>query len=136
MRPAATGYRSRRIRTRGVMSEWTVGQEVRVFDVNGLRLGQPSGGWPGEVVKVGRKLFHVRYARGTEAFRLETGRRNDLYEHCHVETVGGAIRRMLADSYRETLRRHGFELRYPSPSLAKLEAVATLLETMGGADDA
>ena len=38
------------------MADIKVGDEVLVFDVNGRRMGQPEGGWPGEVTKVGRRL--------------------------------------------------------------------------------
>lgn len=114
---------------------WTVGQEVRVFDVNGRRPGEPSGGWLGEVVKVGRALFHVRYRNQVEAFRLETGRRNDIYSHRYVKSLDQVNRSIRAEYARETLRLYGFDLRNPSPSLDKLEAVAALLDSMEGADE-
>jgi hypothetical protein len=100
-------------------------------------MGQPAGGWPGEVVSIGRKFFHVTYSgarSGRDAFRLENGRRSDGYGHWYVRTLDQVNESFRREYAQATLRRHGFELRSPSPPLAKLEAVAALLDSMGGAD--
>lgn len=109
---------------------WTKGQEVRVFDVNGSRVGQPEGGWIGEVSSVGRKLFYVNYAGKLDSFRMENGRRADIYGNRYVQTLDQVNHRIRAEHARATLLRHGFDLTYPRPPLAKLEAVASLLDTM------
>lgn len=59
------------------------GDEVRVFDRNATRVGQPEGGWIGHVARVGRKLAYIDWPRASgdtpDPFRLEDGRRNDNY---------------------------------------------------------
>lgn len=42
-----------------------VGDPVRVFDLNGSRVGQPPGGWEGTVTKKGTKLVTVAYEMKT-----------------------------------------------------------------------
>ncbi|MGS2645884.1 beta barrel domain-containing protein [Streptosporangium sp. G12] len=64
-----------------------VGQEVRVFDVDGAEMGQPEGGWPGKVIKVGRRYATVSYRGRTGQFLLGTGRINDAYGHQWIMTL-------------------------------------------------
>lgn len=72
-----------------------VGDAVVVFDVNGRRRGQPPGGWPGLVTKVGRTLVTIRYGHGRgqeEQFRIDTRRVNDSYGHRSFTTPEEAER--------------------------------------------
>jgi len=65
------------------MTPIKAGDEVRVFDVNGKRRNMPLGGWPAEVVKVGRALVTIRCAgnHGEQVFRLDSQQANDNYGH-------------------------------------------------------
>ncbi|MEU4410720.1 hypothetical protein AB0F88_39970 [Streptosporangium sp. NPDC023963] len=54
-----------------------VGQEVRVFDVN----GSPEDGWPGKVIMAGRRYATVTYRGRTAQFIAATGRINDIRDH-------------------------------------------------------
>lgn len=68
------------------MPDIKVGDEVRVFDVNGSRMGQPQGGWHGSVVKVGRKLVDIKYGGRIQKFRIDDRRSNDSYGHQSFKT--------------------------------------------------
>jgi hypothetical protein len=107
--------------------------EVRVFDTNGRRVGQPEGGWVGYVTKVGRTLVHIDYGEGAEhidAFRLVTGRRNDNYGHRYFLTlaqVADRTRRTRADA---TLQAHGIELSHRFIfTIEQIEALAEVVKT-------
>lgn len=117
-----------------------VGDEVRVFDVNGRRSGMPEGGWVGTVLKVGRKLFTVDYAnagwtrqghRGS-VFRLEDGSLNDkdFGYHTRVKTTQQAELDLRKHKAVEALRKHGLEVRLTAAPihLAKLEALVSILD--------
>ena len=69
------------------MVDLKVGDEVRVFDINGRRMGQPDGGWQGTVTKVGRTLVYVDYGHRNGQFRIDTGRANDSYGHRYFKTL-------------------------------------------------
>jgi hypothetical protein len=110
------------------------GDRVQVFDVNGKRMGQPEGGWDGTVTKVGRQLIYVDYpgARGVngDAFRLDSGLRNDQYCHQSIQTVEQAAENLRRDSVIERLREGGLELtRRVEISTDTLEAVLAALES-------
>jgi hypothetical protein len=115
------------------VSGYEVGDEVRVFDVNGKRVGQPEGGWAGEVVKAGPKLIHVRYGGAhpgsTDTFRRETGARNDAYEHRYVMTLDEVERAERGKAAMAVLRErrislgHGHRL-----TLAQAEALAEVVK--------
>jgi len=107
--------------------------EVRVFDTNGRRAGQPDGGWPGIVVKVGRTLAHIDYGdtrERIETFRLSDGRRNDDYGHRYfltLEQVAGRDRKAEAVAVlraRRIVLDHGHSL-----TLEQIEALAEVVKT-------
>ena len=114
-----------------------VGDEVRVLDTNGRRVGQPDGGWIGRVEKVGRTLATVSYpgcrpAEG-EKFSMTDGYKpNDAYRHRHIHTVEEIAlsdRRSVAIG---VLREHNIELklgRANSVTLEQLEALAEVVKT-------
>lgn len=106
-----------------------VGDEVRVFDRNGSHMGQPPGGWPGKVVKIGRKYATVEYGSRSDLFDKETGRRNnDGYRHLKTpEQVALEEREVHAV---KALRSHGIELRHGHRlSLEQVEALAQVVAT-------
>ena len=114
----------------------TEGQEVRVFDVNGTRMGQPAGGWPGTVTRVGRKLFEATYeghasGRRPQRFRLEGGHSDDAYGHQFVRTLEQVALTGRHDTAIKILLAHG--LQFSSTcwrdqiTLAELEAVAVVV---------
>lgn len=117
------------------MTTLQVGDEVRVFDVNGSRRGQPEGGYVGHIVKVGRTLAHIEYKGWTETFRLDNGRRNDNYGHQWFKTLEQAAldeRRSVAEA---VLRNVGVELSHRrSFTLEQIEALAEVAKTFGKAD--
>ena len=69
-----------------MMSDLKVGDEVRVFDTNGPRMGQPAGGWPGVVTSVGRKYLTIDYGTKTEKFEFDGRRANDPHGHRRFKT--------------------------------------------------
>lgn len=106
-----------------------VDDELFVYDVNGSRVGQPPGGWPGTVAKVGRKYFIVKYNghRATQ-FLLENGRDSDGLRY--VETPEQAAlgrRRQLAV---EVLRARGISIgEARGLTLEQIEQLAALVRT-------
>ncbi len=117
------------------MLEVKVGDEVRVFDVNGRRAGQPEGGWPGVVASVGRKYFTVDYdgqhgGRVHEFSLIDGLRANDVYGHRHVRTaeqVEAARRRRVALAL---LVAHWVDIqRADRLTLEQLEALAEVAKT-------
>jgi len=111
-------------------TKYEVGQEVRVFDVNGRRMGQPEGGWVGFVTKIGRTLFTVEKQgvhghSQSDQYRIETGRRNDSYSHQHVQTLDQVERDIRERDALAVIKEAGFEIKMGKrPSLGLLEAVA------------
>ena len=111
----------------------TAGDEVRVFDVNGRRMGQPEGGWPGTVVKVTPSRAYIVYAgiygiraRETgEPFALEDGCKIDRMRHRRFKTLEQADRDQRMAAARLLLRLHGIvlDLRH-ALSLEQAEALA------------
>lgn len=111
------------------LSDLKVGEPVRVFDINGSRMGQPSGGWEGTVTKVGRKLITVHYGRRSKVFRLDTGVANDDYGHVHVETVEQATEGRRRSALVQRLREGGLEIRFGhSVSTETLAALVAVLD--------
>lgn len=113
--------------------KFTEGDEIRVFDVNGKRMGQPQGGWPAQIVKVGRTLVTVKLngQNRTDKYRMSDQRINDSYGHCYFKTVGQAeldLRRQKAIS---VLRDYGISLSARSNvTLSGLESIVELLELL------
>jgi len=66
---------------------YRVNDEVRVFDVNGSRMGQPEGGWPGTVIMAGRRYATVSYRGRTAQFLMSNGRINDARDHQWIMTL-------------------------------------------------
>lgn len=107
-----------------------VGDEVRVFDINARRRGQPHGGWVGTVVKVGRILAHVEYQGRTQTFELSTGYRNDNYRHQHFETLEQVDVNARCKTAVDVLRERGVELsNRRSFTLEQIEALAEVVKT-------
>lgn len=107
------------------------GDEVRVYDVNGSRRGQPEGGWVGTVEKVGRTLAHIDYpgGHGAEQFRLSDGRRNDRYGHQYFRTLAQADEWDRRVSAASILRDRGVELsNRHSFTLEQIEALAEVVQ--------
>jgi hypothetical protein len=115
-----------------------VGDEVRVFDVNGRRNGQPGSGWPGKVVKVGRKYFTVAYGSSgrTTNFLLETGRVNDAYGHRSVKTLDQVAHDQRRAQAEADLTACGVELRFGHKlTLEQIEALAEVARTFTSQDE-
>jgi hypothetical protein len=108
------------------MTPVKAGDEVRVFDVNGKRVGQPESGWPGTVVKVGRTLAHVAYGARTETFRISDGTRNDAYEHRYFLTMADARRETRRAAADAVLRERKIQLDYGN--LLTIEQIEALAE--------
>lgn len=91
----------------------TVGDKVRVFDVNGRHMGQPAGGWPGEVTKVGRTVVYITYGarRDPQPFSIANRRSNDRYRHKSWRTVAEVEAQDRRDAAMEALRSVGLEAR-------------------------
>jgi hypothetical protein len=110
-----------------------VGDRVQVFENCGRRSGQPEGGWDGEVIKAGRKLLTVKWGRGEEVFRLDTGQYNSKsYPHFYrVKTVEQAAADLRRQGLLNKLNEMGLEIRFHHKSeftTDKLEAVVKVLE--------
>ena len=92
------------------MSAWAVGDVVIVRDANEGRRGGPK---VGTVVKVGRKLITVDAPHywGEMQFRIDTGQRNDNYQHQSIQTPDEYADGVLAREIVTRLRAHGIELR-------------------------
>ena len=71
-----------------------VGEEILVFDTNGTKVGQPEGGWVGQVISVGPKYITVKYPGGSgvnkttqfgvESWRNHTGFRQLRTREEHI----------------------------------------------------
>jgi hypothetical protein len=119
--------------TATTLADLKAGDRVQVFDVNGLRMGQPKGGLDGTVVKVGRKLITVQYGHSyTKVFRLEDGRANDDYGHQCIKTPEQAAEDARRVELVQRLRDGGLEVRNGQRlSTRALEAVAQALDESG-----
>lgn len=112
-------------------AKYEVGQEVRVFDVNGRHHGQPEGGWKGEIVRVGRKLVSVDFpGYGSKAFRIDDQRANDNYRHQWFRTLEEVALIERKDKAREVLKSVGLELSLKNGlTVEQLEALAEVIGT-------
>lgn len=110
-----------------------VGDPVRVFDVNGRRMGMPSDGWPGTVVKVGRALVTIEHpgSRG-QVFRLDGQRSNDGYAHQSFKTLEQAADDVRRGAALESLTAAGIgfaRVRDRDYTTDQIEALAALVST-------
>jgi hypothetical protein len=100
-------------------------EEVRVFDVNGHRVGQPKGGWAGAVVKAGPKLVTISYAGKVQVFRRDEGHANDQYGHQFYKTLEEAELDRREREVRQALRDLGIDVaRHCELTVDRLEAMA------------
>lgn len=110
-----------------------VGDQVRVFDVNGRKRGQPEDGWPGVVEHVGRTLVTIAFNRDRAVFRMDTRLANDNYGHQRYMTLAEVAEQARLRVAVEALRYHGVEL---TPrhrlSVAEVEALVDALPSDGG----
>jgi hypothetical protein len=113
------------------VSEIKAGDEVRVFDRNGPGHGQPSGGWPGTVTKVGRTLIHVEYGNGrAEKFRKDTGCAPNAYSSPWIRTPEQVALAERGAAAGAILREHHITLGYArSLTLEQIEALAEVART-------
>lgn len=111
-------------------AELKVGQEVRVFDQNGRRVGQPDGGWSGKVTEIGRSLVTVEYRGNSDAFRMDTHVINDRYGHKFFKTLEEVAEDERRGRALATLKDHRIELGFGhSLTLEQIEALAELART-------
>lgn len=109
-----------------------VGDEVRVFDVNGKRIGQPEDGWIGTVTKVGRTLVYIEYAGRTDKFEMATGTGPDAYRHRSFLTAQHAADTARRRAAEDSLREFGITVAYPKRdhfTTDQLEALADLVRS-------
>jgi hypothetical protein len=108
----------------------TVGQEVRVFDVNARRRGQPHDGWAGTITRVGRTLVYIDYpgSREPKAFRIDGGAANDQYGHQSFLTLDEAAKQARMAAAVDVLHQHGLrpDFGHALP-LEQVEAIAAIL---------
>lgn len=107
---------------------------MRIFDVNGSRLGQPAGGWPATVVKVGTKLVTLRRVGRSwrdEVFRIEEQTKNNDWGHESFLTLAQVAEKSERTRAVETMRAHGITIHSSGGSIPteKLVAVARTLAT-------
>lgn len=113
------------------MEKLSVGQEVRVFDANGHRVGQPEGGWRGVIRKVGRTIVHIDYPGhyGTQAFRMDTQRANDQYGRQYFRTLNQTVIAEREQRAREILADRGIRFdRHRPVTLEQMEELAEVVE--------
>ena len=114
------------------METYEVGQEVLVFNINGKRAGQPEGGWPGTIIKVGRKNVTIKYGSyHTFTFSMETQRQTHL-SHTWFKTLEQAAEDARRSSAIDRIRLHGLSFsssgHRQATSTTTLERVAEVLE--------
>lgn len=109
-------------------SDFHVGDEVRVFDGSGSRIGRPVGGWVGTVTSVARKYATVTYGGRTGKFDMATGRDAERYSYRRVKTLTQVAEDERATVARQTLTDFGLYERISGTlPTAALEAVAAAL---------
>lgn len=102
-----------------------VGEEVRVYDRSGRRMGQPDGGWPGTVVKVGRKYITIDYGPKVEPFGFDGKRANDPMGARRFKTMAQVSLDERLARATDALEGRGIELvRGHSLTLEQVEALA------------
>ena len=109
------------------MTEYYVGQKILIRSVN------ERGRGPVEttVTKVGTKLVYVHHWGRDEAYRIETGRRNDAYEHQWLETPEQYAEELHRSELWERLRVAGlasFSYHGKNVPTEKLERVLAIME--------
>jgi hypothetical protein len=108
------------------VNDYKVGDEVVVYA--NTRPGGP--GQPGEIVKVGRTLLHIRYGGHEQAFRMDTQCTNEVqYGHgTYFRTPEeDALVKRRADAER-LLRERGVELSNRATfTLEQIEALAEVV---------
>lgn len=115
------------------MTEIKVGDEVKVFDVNGHRFGQPEDGWDGIVVKVGRKLVDIKYNFCTKKFRLDTRSANDAFKHQYFKTQTEVEATRVRDDLIEKLESFGFKLKLQAN--VSTEVIETVVRALQNCED-
>jgi hypothetical protein len=69
------------------MTTFEVGQEVYLRSMNESRMRREDDKPPvASIVRVGRKLVFIERYGGEEAYRIESGKRNDDYGHEWLQT--------------------------------------------------
>lgn len=107
-----------------------VGMKVKVFDVNGRRLGQPDGGWDGEVVAVRRTKCDIEYGRGgrgERTFDIDSQRIEDNFGHRYFRTLEEAETVARTSAAREVINEKIVREGMSRIPLEKLEAIAAIL---------
>lgn len=108
-----------------------IGDEVRVFDTNGSRMGQPDGGWHGVVVKIGRKYATIDYGRRTDQFELDGRRANDPRGARRFKTLDQVAEDERLRRAIETVEERGIELvRGHRLTLEQIEALAAFVRKL------
>jgi hypothetical protein len=107
-----------------------VGMSVKVFDINGSRLGQPDGGWDGEVTSVRRTQCTIRYGDHYEDnFEIERQGIVDRYGHRSFKTIEQAEESARRSAANGVFRKHHLSVTgYELLPLHKMEAIARILE--------
>lgn len=109
------------------MAAYSVGDMVKVFDINGPSHGMPESGWDGEIVKVGTKLVTIKYNHTEQQFRIATGGVNDNYGHQHFMSVPAARRHVAVGA----ITSRGFQLApWARHDIDYLESVADALRNL------
>lgn len=112
------------------MGDLKVGDEVRIFDQNGRRMGQPDSGWPGTVAKIGRTLVHIECRGRTSQYRLDSHRNSDGFKW--FSTLDEVAEMERAERARQTLREHRITLDFGHGlTLEQVEALADVARTFG-----
>lgn len=107
-----------------------VGMKVKVFDVNGRRLGQPDGGWDGEVVAVRRTKCDIEYVggRGQRTFDIASQHVEDAFRHRYFQTLEEADLARRRAAVRKVINAKFIQGSLSDIPLEKLEAIVAILE--------
>lgn len=112
------------------MGDIKLGDEVRVFDVNGSRMGQPEDGWPGKVVRVGRKLVDITYGGRVQTFTIADRLSSDRYNHQYFQTPEEAALDARRDEALKTLRDRRVSLGHGKTfTVEQIEQLAALVRS-------
>lgn len=108
----------------------SIGQGVRVRGRNGNRPGQPRGGWPGEVVRIGRTLVDIVSGAGKMDFRIDSQKSNDDVGYYSFKTLEQAALDDRLDTAVETLRASKVTLGFGHGlTLEQIEELADVVRT-------
>ena len=109
-------------------AKYAVGDRVILRDVNERRGDGPTGG---VVTKVGRRLVTVTVDHGREEqYRIETGRKNDRYEHGWIQTPDEYADEQRRGEILRALREAGVELRMGSGRKLSTDILAKILDVV------